>query len=108
MLTTFQWCRNGGWLPCLHHILRISVFTSGFGDVLTIRHAWGSDALQRSTGFTRFLMASILVAGAVALAGCETDDVSPGARAMRPLPAALVAEIESKNMPKESPILVRI
>jgi murein L,D-transpeptidase YafK len=30
------------------------------------------------------------------------------ARALRPLPAELVAEIEKKNMPKESPILVRI
>jgi murein L,D-transpeptidase YafK len=68
----------------------------------------GSGALGRSTGFTRFLVASIAVAGAVALAGCETDDVSPGGRAMRPLPAALVAEIESRNMPRESPILVRI
>jgi murein L,D-transpeptidase YafK len=68
----------------------------------------GSGALGRSTGFTRFLVASIAVAGAVALAGCETDDISPGGRAMRPLPAALVAEIESRNMPRESPILVRI
>jgi murein L,D-transpeptidase YafK len=48
------------------------------------------------------------VAGAVALAGCNTDDVSPNSRAMRPLPSALVAEIEGKNMPRESPILVRI
>jgi murein L,D-transpeptidase YafK len=64
--------------------------------------------LGRSTGFTRFLVASIAVAGAIALAGCETDDISPGGRAMRPLPAALVAEIESRNMPRESPILVRI
>ena len=54
-------------------------------------------------------MASVAVAGAVALAGCETDDVSlVGARALRPLPAEMVAEIEKKNMPKESPILVRI
>src|ERR1700674_5241335 len=68
----------------------------------------GSGALGRSTGFTRFLVASIAVARAVALAGCETDDISPGGRAMRPLPAALVAEIESRNMPRESPILVRI
>jgi murein L,D-transpeptidase YafK len=53
-------------------------------------------------------MATVAVAGALALAGCNTDDVSPNARALRPLPAALVAEIEAKNMPRESPILVRI
>jgi murein L,D-transpeptidase YafK len=53
-------------------------------------------------------MATVAVAGALALAGCNTDDVSPNARALKPLPAALVAEIEAKNMPRESPILVRI
>jgi murein L,D-transpeptidase YafK len=53
-------------------------------------------------------LAGIAVAGAVALAGCNTDDVSPNSRAMRPLPPALVAEIEAKKMPPESPILVRI
>jgi murein L,D-transpeptidase YafK len=53
-------------------------------------------------------MASVALAGAIALAGCNTDEVSPGARALRPLPPALVAEIEKKNMPRESPILVRI
>jgi murein L,D-transpeptidase YafK len=53
-------------------------------------------------------MATAAVAGVLALAGCNTDDVSPNARALKPLPAALVAEIEAKNMPRESPILVRI
>ncbi len=54
-------------------------------------------------------MALVAFAGTIALAGCETDDITPGgARAMRPLSAELVAEIEKKNMPKESPILVRI
>jgi len=31
-----------------------------------------------------------------------------GARALKPLPAALAAEIDKRNMPRESPILVRI
>jgi len=54
-------------------------------------------------------MASAAVAGAMALAACETDTLSPtGARALRPLPAALAEEMERKNLPKESPILVRI
>jgi murein L,D-transpeptidase YafK len=63
--------------------------------------------LQR-LGLGRYLMATAAVASALALAGCNTDDVSPNARALKPLPAALVAEIEAKNMPRESPILVRI
>ena len=56
-------------------------------------------------------MTSVALAGAVALGGCETDDVATavaGARAMRPLPPALAAELDKKNMPRESPILVRI
>jgi murein L,D-transpeptidase YafK len=45
---------------------------------------------------------------AAALGGCETDDAVVGARALKPLPAALAAEIDKRNMPRESPILVRI
>jgi murein L,D-transpeptidase YafK len=50
-----------------------------------------------------------VIAAATALAGCETDVANvASARALRPLSAQMVAEIEKKNMPKESPILVRI
>ncbi len=50
-----------------------------------------------------------VIAAAAALAGCETDVANvASARALRPLSAQMVAEIEKKNMPKESPILVRI
>jgi murein L,D-transpeptidase YafK len=46
---------------------------------------------------------------ATALGGCETDDSAVvGARALKPLPAALAAEVDKRNMPRESPILVRI
>jgi murein L,D-transpeptidase YafK len=46
----------------------------------------------------------------MALGGCiETDDLSHvSARALKPLPAALAAEIDKRNMPRESPILVRV
>jgi murein L,D-transpeptidase YafK len=45
----------------------------------------------------------------VALSGCNTDSVLPMSdKAARPLPEALVKDIESKNMDKESPILVRL
>jgi murein L,D-transpeptidase YafK len=52
---------------------------------------------------------SSAVALAVALGGCQTDDLANvGARALKPLPAALAAEVDKRNMPRESPILVRI
>ena len=71
---------------------------------------WGTGTLQSSLRYARLLMATVAAAGAIALAGCETDDVSTAvsARALRPLPAALAAEIDKKGMPRESPILVRI
>ncbi len=48
------------------------------------------------------------VALAAALGGCQTDDLAVSARALKPLPAALAAEIDKRNMPRESPILVRL
>jgi murein L,D-transpeptidase YafK len=63
----------------------------------------------RLSTVSRFLALSGVIAAAAALAGCETDIATvTSARALRPLPAELAAEIEKKNMPKESPILVRI
>jgi murein L,D-transpeptidase YafK len=49
------------------------------------------------------------VALAALLGACTSDDLSTvGARALKPLPAALAAEIDKRNMPRESPILVRL
>src|SRR5262249_17073701 len=46
---------------------------------------------------------------ALVLAGCGTDGgPSVGGRHMQPLSDRVVADIEAKNMAKESPILVRI
>jgi murein L,D-transpeptidase YafK len=65
--------------------------------------------LQRFHRLARLSAASIALTLAVALGGCETDDLSQvSARALKPLPAALAAEIDKRNMPRESPILVRI
>ncbi len=58
--------------------------------------------------FVRALLASAAVACAIALAGCDTDSVSLPAKAVSPLSPDMIAEIEHKNMPKDSPILVRI
>ena len=58
----------------------------------------------------RTLLASAVLACAVALAGCETDGTGPmiPARAMAPLSPEMVSLLEQKSMPKESPILVRL
>jgi murein L,D-transpeptidase YafK len=54
-------------------------------------------------------MASAALAAAIALAGCDTDGTpSVGGRHMQPLSERMIADIEKKNMEKESPILVRI
>jgi len=73
--------------------------------------ARGSSALIRHTGWARTLLASAAIAAAIALAGCETDGgMSPtvAAKAMAPLSGDMMTLLEQKNMPKESPILVRI
>jgi murein L,D-transpeptidase YafK len=57
----------------------------------------------------RALLASAALAAALALASCDTDGTSAvNGRHMQPLSDRMQAEIESKNMAKESPILVRI
>jgi murein L,D-transpeptidase YafK len=57
----------------------------------------------------RSLLASAAIAAAIALAGCDTDGTpAVNGRHMQPLSERMAAEIENKNMEKESPILVRI
>jgi murein L,D-transpeptidase YafK len=56
----------------------------------------------------RALLAPAAVAAAIALAGCYGDGIVPTGRAQAPLSEKTVALIESKNMAKDSPILVRI
>jgi len=58
----------------------------------------------------RALTVSAIVAGSLALAGCygEEGGYELPTRAMKALSPQMVALLEQKNMPKESPILVRI
>jgi murein L,D-transpeptidase YafK len=57
----------------------------------------------------RALTASAVLAGALALSGCYTDDgYELPSRAMKELSPEMLAQLEKKNMPKESPLLVRI
>jgi murein L,D-transpeptidase YafK len=53
-------------------------------------------------------MAPAALACAIALAGCDGEGLQISEKHLKPLPAALVAEIERKDMSKESPILVRL
>ncbi|MBV8836055.1 MAG: murein L,D-transpeptidase, partial [Alphaproteobacteria bacterium] len=58
----------------------------------------------------RALLASAAIAAATALAGCNTDSLTTvsSERALRPLSPEMTRDLEKKNMPKESPILVRL
>jgi murein L,D-transpeptidase YafK len=57
----------------------------------------------------RALMASAVFAGALALAGCDTDGVYQlPTHAMKELSPQLLALLDEKHMPKESPILIRL
>ncbi|HEY6257910.1 MAG TPA: murein L,D-transpeptidase family protein, partial [Xanthobacteraceae bacterium] len=57
----------------------------------------------------RALLASAVMAAAAVVAGCDTDGAGlPSGRALAPLSDKMLAEIEAKNMSKESPILVRL
>ncbi|HLN08347.1 MAG TPA: murein L,D-transpeptidase family protein [Xanthobacteraceae bacterium] len=56
----------------------------------------------------RTLMASAACAVSLWLAGCDTDSSSPAAKSMKPLSPQMLSELERRNMPKESPILVRL
>ena len=53
-------------------------------------------------------MVSAALATGTLLAGCNGDSLSQGAKANKPIPEKLLAEIETKNMDKGSPMLVRL
>jgi murein L,D-transpeptidase YafK len=56
----------------------------------------------------RALLTLAAIAAAIALAGCNADNVVPSGRAQAPLSEQTIALIESKNMDKGSPMLVRV
>ena len=64
---------------------------------------------MRRSPLVRSLLASAALVAAISLAGCNTDGTLPmSGKAMAPLSSRMVSDIESKNMDKESPILVRV
>jgi murein L,D-transpeptidase YafK len=65
--------------------------------------------LNRRRPLVRPLLASAAIAATLLLAGCDTDNPSGASlRSLQPLSSQMVAEIEQKNMSKESPVLVRL
>ena len=56
----------------------------------------------------RALVTSVALAAGLVLAGCNGEQLSPSSKANRPIPDKLLADIETKNMDKASPILVRL
>lgn len=58
----------------------------------------------------RALVTSVVLAAGFALAGCNTDEMSlaSNAKANKPVPEKLIAEIAAKDMDLQSPILVRL
>jgi murein L,D-transpeptidase YafK len=61
----------------------------------------------KPSGYLRGLATSVALAAVVALAGCETDGLYSG-KAMREISPELRAELQNKNMPLESSLLVRL
>ena len=70
----------------------------------------GEPVLKFPRSVVRALLASAAIAAATALAGCNTDSLTTvsSERALRPLSPEMTRDLEKKNMPKESPILVRL
>ena len=69
----------------------------------------GSNVLIRRPNPVRSLLTAAAIAAAFALAGCKTEDVFQyNARANAPIPPSLLAEMEKKNMAKDSPMLIRL
>jgi murein L,D-transpeptidase YafK len=76
---------------------------------LGIAHPSGSLALNFRTLFRAFSV-SAAVAASLALAGCNNDDMAlaTNAKANKPIPEKLVAEMQKLDMDTQSPMLVRL
>jgi murein L,D-transpeptidase YafK len=78
------------------------------GNFALIRSYFGR-ALERSGISLRVVATSAALACALALAGCYGDEgYQLPTRAMKELSPEMLALLQKKNMPKESPILVRV
>ena len=65
-------------------------------------------SLVSDSSARRALLLSAVAATAFALAGCNGENASINAKAMKPIPEKLVAEMQKKDMDVQSPMLVRL
>jgi murein L,D-transpeptidase YafK len=81
------------------------------------RYHWGAKIACRVWSFAlidrslfRALIASAMLAAGALLAGCNSDEISlaNNAKANQPVPPRLLAEMVSKDMDLQSPILIRL
>src|SRR6516164_2451523 len=71
--------------------------------------AYLARALASGAASLRVLMTSATLAGALALAGCYSEEgYQLPTKAMKELSPEMLSLLQKKNMPKESPILVRL
>ena len=72
------------------------------------RRVWSSALIYRS--LVRALITSAALAAGVLLAGCNSDQISlaNNAKANQPVPPKLVADMATKDMDLQSPMLVRL
>jgi len=63
-----------------------------------------------SRTIVRALVTSIVLAAGIVLAGCNSDEISlaNNAKANKPIPERLIAEMQQKDMDPQSPMLVRL
>src|SRR4051812_13588051 len=63
-----------------------------------------------SRTLVRALVTSLMLAAGLVLAGCNSDEISlaNNAKANKPIPEKLVAEMQQKDMDPQSPMLVRL
>jgi murein L,D-transpeptidase YafK len=82
-----------------------------------VRYNWGAKIARRVWSFAlidrslfRALATSAVLAAGALLAGCNSDEISlaNNAKANQPVPPQLLAEMVSKDMDLQSPILVRL
>ena len=78
------------------------------GDAKIACRVWSFPLIDRS--LFRALITSVVLAAGAVLAGCNSDEISlaNNAKANQPVPPQLLAEMVSKNMDLQSPILVRL
>ena len=69
----------------------------------------GARCLPLRPPVLRLFLASAAITAAVVIAGCDSEKIpNISGRHMQPLSEATLAELHTKNMAKESPILIRI